>query len=53
MYRERDPARHYKHLAINVGGDGDEKSVAITQMVKTVRSKADYYSGRRKSYAIS
>ena len=38
--RERDPAGHLKHLAINEGGDGDEKPVAITQVVKTVHSKA-------------
>ena len=32
--RERDPAGHLKHPAINEGGDGDDKSVAITQMCK-------------------
>ncbi len=30
VYRERDPAGHFKHPAINVGGLGDDKSMAIT-----------------------
>ena len=34
VYRERDPAPHLKHGATNVGGLGDDKSVAITQMCK-------------------
>jgi hypothetical protein len=40
MARERSPDSTRK-IAVKVGGDGDEKSVAITQMVKTVRSKAN------------
>ena len=35
MYRERDPAGHLKHPAINEGVPRDEKAVAITQLVKT------------------
>ena len=34
VYGERDPAGHSKHPAINEGGDGDDKSVAKTQMCK-------------------
>ena len=33
-YRERDPAPHIKHGAINEGVVWDDKSVAITQMCK-------------------
>ena len=35
MYRERDPAGHLKHLAINEGVPGDGKAVERTQLVKT------------------
>jgi hypothetical protein len=35
VYRKRDPAPHLKYGAINEGGLGDEKSVLLTQMVKS------------------
>ena len=43
VYRERDPAGTI-NIGYNEGGNGDEKSVAKTQMVKTVRIKADCIS---------
>lgn len=35
--RERDPAGHLKHPAINEGVLGDGRPVEITQVVKTQR----------------
>ena len=39
--RERDPAGHLKHPAINEGGLPDDKSLAITEMRKKVAYKAN------------
>ena len=45
MYRERDPARHVKHLAINEGGLPDGKLVEITLVRKMVAYKANCRTG--------